>query len=52
MDNERVVVMTKQQELEIIKDVHEGVGHSAHSAAMASHKGKDSTCSKISQRFF
>ena len=33
-------------------DVHERVGQSKHSKAMASYKGKDSTYSKISKRFF
>ena len=47
-----VVVITKQQELEMINDVHGGVGQSTHSKDMASHKGRDSTYSKISERFF
>ena len=44
--------MAKQQQLEIIKDIYEGVGQSKHSKAMASHKGRDSIYSKISRRFF
>ena len=44
--------MAKQQQLEIIKDVNEGVIQSTPSKAMASHKGRDSTYSKISVRFF
>ena len=47
-----VVVMAKQQQLGIIKDVHEGVGQSTYSKATASHIGRASTYSKISQRFF
>ena len=43
--------MAKQQQLEIIKDVHKGVCQSTHSKAMASHRGRDSTYSKISERF-
>ena len=43
--------MAKQQQAEIIKDVHEDVGESRHSKAMASHKRRDSTYSKISERF-
>ena len=44
--------MAKQQQLEICKVVQEGFGQSMHSNAMASHKGRDSTYSKISQGFF
>ena len=40
--------MAKQQQLEICKVVQEGFGQSMHSNAMASHKGRDSTYSKIS----
>ena len=32
---QRVVVTAKQQQLEIIKDVHEGVGQSTYPKAMA-----------------
>ena len=45
---QRVVVMAKQQQIEIIKDFHEGVGQSMNSKVMASHKGKYSTYSKVS----
>ena len=48
----RVVIMEKHRQLEIIKDIHEGIGKSTNSKAMASHKGRDSTYSKISERFF
>ena len=44
--------MEKHRQLEIIKDIHESIGKSTHSNAMASHKGRDSTYSKISERFF
>ena len=44
--------MEKHRQLKIIKDIHEGIGKSTHSKAMASHKGRDSTYSKISERFF
>ena len=37
--------MVNQQQLEIIKDVHEGVGQSTQ--AMASHRGKDSTYKNV-----
>ena len=38
--------------LEIIKDVHEGVGQSTHPKALAFHKGRYSAYPKISERFF
>ena len=40
--------MAKQQQLEIIKDVCQ----STHSKAMACHKGRDSTYSKIYEHLF
>ena len=43
--------MAKQQQLEIVKDVHEDDVQGTFSKAMASHKGRDSTYSKISERF-
>ena len=36
-----VVIMEKHRQLEIIKDIHEGIGKSTHSKAMASHKGRE-----------
>ena len=50
--NKRLVIIEKGRQMEIIKDIHEGLGDTAHSKAMASHKGRDSTYSKISERFF
>ena len=41
--SKRVVIMEKHRQLEIIKDIHEGIGKSTHSKAMASQKGRDST---------
>ena len=38
--------------MEIIRDVHSGIGNSEHSKAMASHRDKNSTYEKIAQRFF
>ena len=38
--------------MEIITDVHSGIGNSEHSKAMASHRDKNSTYEKIAQRFF
>ena len=49
---ERVAVMIKQQQLEIIKGAYEGIGQSTHSNSMTSHKGRDSTYSKTSECFF
>ena len=43
--------MAKQQQLEIVKDVHEDDVQGTFSKAMASHKGRDRTYSKISERF-
>ena len=43
--SQRVVVISKQQ-LEILKDIHKGVGQSTHSKAMASHKGRVSAIQK------
>ena len=50
--NKRLVIIEKGRQMEIIKDIHEGLGDTAHSKAMASHKGRDSTYSEISERFF
>ena len=47
-----VVVLEKQRQLEIIKDVHQGIGESSHSTAMSSHYGRDSSYSEIGARFF
>ena len=49
---QRVVIMAKQRQLEIFKDVHEGVGLSTHSKAMASHRCRDSTYSKFQNASF
>ena len=49
---ERVAVMIKQQQLEIIKGVYEGIGQSTHSKSLTSHKGRNSTYSKISECSF
>ena len=49
---QHVVVMAKQQQLEIIKDTDKGIVQSMHSNPMACHKGRDSTFWKISKCFF
>nr|XP_047146263.1 uncharacterized protein LOC124819105 [Hydra vulgaris] len=38
--------------MEVIRDVHRGIGDSEHSKAMASHRGKNTTYDNIAQRFF
>ena len=48
----RLVIIEKLKQLEIIKDVHEGIGESGHSKAMSSHYGRNSTYTKIKNRFF
>ena len=48
----RLVIKKKESQMEIIRDVHRGIGDSEHSKAMASHRGKNTTYDKIAQRFF
>ena len=48
----RLVIKDKEYQMEIIRDVHRGIGDSEHSKAMASHRGKSSAYDKIPQRFF
>ena len=47
-----IVIKDRNRQMEIIRDVHSGIGNSEHSKAMASHRGKNSTYEKIAQRFF
>ena len=42
----------KKRRMEIIRDVHRGIGDSKHSKAMGSHRGKNTTYDKIAQRYF
>ena len=49
---QRIVIKDRNRQIEIIRDVHSGIGNSKHSQAMASHRGKNSTYEKIAQRFF
>ena len=45
--------MAKQQQLEILKNIHEEAGQSMHSRPMVSHKGRDSTYSNnLDSSFF
>ena len=48
----KLVIKGNERQMEIIRDVHEGIGDSEHSKAMASHRGKNSTYDKIAQIFF
>ena len=50
--NKRLVVNEKHKQIEIIQDIHCGIGQSEHAKAMASHLDKNSTYKKISQRFY
>ena len=47
--NKRVVILEKKREMEIIRDIHQGVGESE---AMASHHGRSCTYDKVAVRFF
>ena len=52
MYGKRLVVKERNRQIEVISDIHKGIGESEHSKAMASHKGKNSTYEKVAQRFF
>ena len=51
MKDMRKVIVSKDRQREIIRDVHEGLGESAKAKALSSHKGQKSTIEKISKRF-
>ena len=48
----RLVIKNKERQMEIIRDVHQSIGDSEHSKAMASFRGKNTTYDKIAQGFF
>ena len=48
----RIVIKDRNRQMEVIRDVHSGIGNSEHSKAMASYRGKNSTYEKIARRFF
>ena len=48
----RKVIFDEQQKIEIVHDIHEGIGENSRSKAMASHRGRESTCQNLSERFF
>ena len=51
-DKTRLVVANREEQLQIIKDVHEGLGEDSRAKAMASHRGRDTTYQKVSDRFY
>ena len=48
----KLVIKDRSRQLEIVRDVHQGLGDSEHAKALSSHRGKNSTYEKISARFF
>ena len=48
----RVAIKDKERQIEIIRDVHQGIGDSEHSKKMASCTGKNTPYDKIAQIFF
>ena len=48
----RLVIKDKQRQMEIIRDVHRGIGDSEHSKAMASHRGKTQRMTRLHKDFF
>ena len=51
-NNTRLVVSSVEEQQDIIRDIHNGIGESKMAQAMASHRGRDSTYQKCVQRFF
>ena len=47
----RLVIKDKERQMEIIRDVHRGIGDSEHSKEH-SHRGKNTTYDKIAQKIF
>ena len=47
----RIVINSRDQQLQIIRDVHVGLGGDTKAKAMASHRGRDTTYQKIVERF-
>ena len=46
------MVTDKQRRIDIIHDVHQGLGNNVKAIAMSSHLGKTSTYHKVSSRFY
>ena len=50
--NTRLVIISRDEQLSVIKDIHAGLGKYPHSKALASHRGRDATYEKIIARFY
>ena len=50
--NSRLVITSKERQQTIIHDIHVGLGEDSKAKAMASHRGRDGTQQKITDRFF
>ena len=48
----RLVFTDKQRRIDIIDDVHQGLGNNVKAVAMSSHLGRTSTYQKVSSRFY
>ena len=48
----RLVIKDKERQMEIIRDVHRGIGDSEHSQAMTSHRGKTLRITRLHKDFF
>ena len=47
----RLVVKEKERQMEIIREVHRGIGDCEHSKAMASHRGKTLRMTRFHKNF-
>jgi hypothetical protein len=48
----RIVISSTERQKQIIQDIHAGLGENPKAKAMASHRGRESTYQKISERFY
>ena len=48
----RLVIKSKEERQQIISDVDQGIVDNCKAKAMESHRGRDSTYQKCSERFF
>ena len=48
----RLVIISREEQSNTICDIHEGLGDNSRAIVMASHRGRDSTYQKCSERFF
>ena len=48
----RLVIKSKDEQRQIIDDIHKGLGENPKAKAMSSHRGRDTTYQKVSERFF